>query len=110
MQSLVASLPSAAFDVPVGHSLHLGWPACSWYVPARHSAQPASVAVPTAATYMPLGHSMQPLLSATRADSTALPYLPAPQLSHCPCPLLDWCFPAGHALQSVVLVDPSPDA
>ena len=53
---------------------------------------------------------MQPVLSATRAPALALPYLPAPQLSHWPCAGLDWCFPAGHGLQSLVLVDPSPGA
>ena len=35
-----------------------------------------------AATYLPLGQSMQPVPSASRAALLALPYLPAPQLSH----------------------------
>ena len=77
----------AGVNRPAAQAVHLLPPVTPSVSVSEPAAHVSHAVEPLVAMNLPSGHSIQPLLSATRADSTALPYLPAPQLSHCPCPL-----------------------
>ena len=69
-------LASALPYLPLAHSLHADCPACSWYVPARHSAQSSALADPVAATCLPAPHLIH------ASDDADLEYSPAGHAVH----------------------------